>query len=176
MKPGRIVALIAGCLLIIPALGIIFGGVGVTAAYGFGRDDDGYFDVTLDRLGTSTVALVARDVTLESEPGSPDWVLDAIDLDTRLRVANTTDGEVFVGIARDEDVDAYFEGVAYDEIVDIDGTAANYRSRSGRDEIAPPGDQGFWAESQSGPGTQQVDWSATSGRWAVVLMNADASA
>ena len=39
----------------------------------------------------------------------------------------------------------------------------------------PPAQQAFWAASTSGPGTQQVTWTAAEGRWTVVVMNADGS-
>lgn len=175
MKPGRVIALIVGCLLLIPSIAMVAGGGLLTAAYGFGRGDDGYFDVTLDRLGTSTVALTARDLTFAAEPGSPDWLLDAIDLDTRLLVTNSGDRDVFVGIARDDDIEEYLAGTAHDEVTDIDGTSPDYRTRAGDNDIAPPGDQDFWEVSAEGGGTQQLEWEAQAGRWSVVVMNTDAS-
>ena len=41
---------------------------------------------------------------------------------------------------------------------------------------ARPADQPFWAASASGAGEQQLEWDLRSGSWAVVIMNADASA
>ncbi len=177
MKPTRIAALVIGCLLIIPSLAMLLGGSALGLAYAFGRGGDGYFDVTLDRLETDTVAITAEDITFAAEPGSPDWIIDALDADVRLRVTNadsTTD--VFVGIARRADVDAYLTGIAHDEVADLtNGLEAVYRTRSGRNEIAPPTSQTFWTESASGPGSQELVWEATSGRWSVVVMNADGS-
>jgi Domain of unknown function (DUF4389) len=177
MKKGRVIALVIGCLLLLPGIGMLFGGGGLGLAYAFARDDAGYFDVTLDRLDSPTVAVTAEDVRLNADPGSPNWIVKALDTDVRLRVASAdTNREIFVGIGRQRDVDAYLAGVAHDEIIRIgNGSRPEYRTRSGGDQVAAPADQTFWAASVTGPGMQELNWAATSGRWAVVVMNADGS-
>jgi hypothetical protein len=112
-----------------------------------------------------------------AEPGSPDWLLDALDTDVRLRVTSTDSGrDIFVGIGPEVDVDTYLAGVAHDEIAEIDdGAEPIYRSRSGDLDVAPPTGETFWTASASGPGTQELSWEAESGQWAVAVMNADGS-
>ena len=177
MRPARIIALVIGCLLVIPSVASVVGGGALGLGYAFGRGDDGYFDATLDRLDSETVAITAEDITFAAEPGSPDWILDTLDADVRLRVTsvdNTTD--TFVGIGREADVDAYFAGVAHDQVTDLrDGLEPVYTARNGSDDIALPSEQSFWVASTIGPGTQELNWEATSGRWSIVIMNADAS-
>ncbi len=176
MRPSRIVALVVGCLLVIPALAMLLGGGALGLGYTFGRGDDGYFDTTIDRLATNTVAITAEDITFTAEPGSPDWVLDALDADVRLRASNSTERNLFLGIARQADVDAYLAGVAHDEVTDLaNGLEPVYRSRSGGSTIAAPVDQTFWAATAAGPGNLELEWEATSGSWSAVLMNADGS-
>ena len=41
--------------------------------------------------------------------------------------------------------------------------------------MSPPADAGIWTASATGPGAQTVEWEARDGRWAVVVMNADAA-
>ncbi len=178
MRPSRVVALVVGCLLLLPGIGMLFGGGALGLAYAFGRGDDGYFDVTLDRLESTTVAITAGDITLNADPGTPSWLVDALDADVRLRVTNAdSDREIFVGIGAESDVDAYLTGTAHDEVIDVDDDRGPvYRTRSGGDDIAPPTDQTFWVAMATGFGTQDLDWEATSGQWAVVVMNADGSA
>ena len=174
MRPGRIVTLVIGCILIIPAVGLLFGGGALAVGYAFGRGDDGYFDVTLERLSTDTVAVAAEDIEFGAEPGTPGWVFDVLDADVRLRATSVDpDDEVFVGIARERDVEAYLAGVAHDQIIELDGREPIYERRPGDDEVAPPTVESFWTESASGTGTVELVWEATSGRWSVVLMNAD---
>lgn len=177
MRPARIAALVIGCLMVFPALALFLGGGALGMGYAFGRGDDGYFDTTLDRLATPTVALTGEDITFATEPGSPDWVLDMLDADVRLRATNIdSQREVFIGIAREADVDAYLSGVGHDELTDLtDDFDPVYRSRPGGAEIAPPTDQTFWVASAAGDGTQELEWEATTGSWSAVLMNADGS-
>ncbi len=177
MRAPRVAALVMGCLLLIPAIALLFGGGALGVGYAVGRGDDGYFDTTLDRLATDTVAITADDITFAAEPGSPDWVLDVLDTDVRIRATSADAGsDIFIGIGRQADVDAYLAGVAHDEVVDLtDDLEAVYRDRAGTNTIDPPSDQDFWASTATGPGTQQLDWAATTGRWSVVAMNADAT-
>ena len=50
MKPWRIAAIVVGALLVLPALVLVVGGAALIGGYATQRDDDGYFDATLDRL------------------------------------------------------------------------------------------------------------------------------
>lgn len=177
MRPGRIAALVIGSLLVIPAAASLLGGGALGLGYALGRGDDGYFDATLDRLETDTVALTAEDITFAAEPGSPDWIVDALDTDVRLRATSgKNESESFIGIGREADVDAYLAGVAHDEVIELsNGLEPVYRTRTGSDDIATPAEQGFWVASSAGTGTQELLWEATSGQWSVVVMNADAS-
>jgi hypothetical protein len=177
VRPARIAALVIGCLLVIPALSLLVGGTALGLGYAFGRGDDGYFDTTLDRLATDSVAITADDITFATEPGSPDWILDALDADVRLRATNAeTNGDVFIGIGRGASVDAYLAGIAHDEIIDLDDDLDPvYRRQPGSTVVVPPTEQDFWAASASGSGTQELEWEATSGNWSAVVMNADGS-
>ncbi|NNF55106.1 MAG: DUF4389 domain-containing protein [Acidimicrobiales bacterium] len=175
MRFGRIVALIAGCLLILPAVAILVGGALLGLGYIAERDDDGFFDVSLNRMETLTPAITAEDADFRADPGSPDWVLDALDADIRLRAtgANTSD-ELFIGIAREVDLDRYLAGVAHDELIDVNNDLeGQFTRRVGNMTVAAPTAQDFWVASSSGVGMQELTWEATSGRWAAALMNAD---
>ncbi len=175
MKPNRILALVVGCLLLLPGIGLLGGGVALAAAYAVDRED-GYFSAQVDGLESPTVALTAEDLDLVTDPGSPDWVLDRLDADVRLQVTSRDPGApVFVGIGPAAEVAAYLAGVAHDQVIGSTNGTADYRRRAGRSTISLPSAQSFWVESASGLGAQQLDWSASSGRWAVVLMNADGS-
>ncbi len=176
MKPSRLIALIVGCLLLLPGLALLLGGGSLGAAYVFERDRAGFFSTTVDRLESPTAAITAGDLDLVTDPGSPDWLLDRLDADVRLEVTPAgSGGPLFVGIGPAADVDAYLAGAAHDEVVDATGDTADYRRSAGQAALDPPGAQRFWVESATGAGPQRLDWTATSGRWAVALMNADGS-
>jgi len=174
MRPSRIVALVIGIVLVVPSLALLLGGGALAVGYAFGRDDDGYFASTIERLSTDTVAVTTEDIELDAGPGSGDWVFDLLDADVRLRAtASDPDRDVFIGIARQEDVTAFLDGVAHDEIVDLDAGDPVYERRPGGDEVAAPAEETFWDLSASGSGTQEISWEPQDGRWAAVLMNAD---
>ncbi len=91
--------------------------------------------------------------------------------------ATSTDSDVFIGIAAKADIDQYLEGVGRSEITNLQYFPFNveYREIPGTKAQTPPTEQSFWAESSSGPGTQEIQWRVAPGDWGVVVMNADAS-
>ena len=178
MKPGRIAAVVIGVLLAVPALALLVGGAALTIGYVTeGADDDGYFDATVDRLSTPTAAITTGEVDLRAGPGPSEQLLEFLDSSVRIRATGLDQGsELFIGIGPEADVDAYLSDVARDEIRDVDEDGdVEYRSIPGTGTAAPPAEQGFWVASASGTGTQELIWEFSEGRWAAVLMNADAS-
>jgi hypothetical protein len=172
---GHIIAIVVGSLLLLPGLGMLAGGAAVAFGQAAATDGDGYFRFTPDRMESDGVALASADLWLDDmEDDASPWVFDFLDVDLRLRVdgADGTD-QVFVGIARSEDVERYLDGTTYSEVVEVDGRAPRYEQTAGTSSIAPPVDQDFWVVSAAGPGEQQVEWAARGGRWTVVVMNAD---
>ena len=142
MSTGRIVALITGCLLLLPAMGLLLAGGGVGLA-ALAEDDDGYLSSPAQQLATDGVALTVEDLELVIEPGTPDRVLEALDVDVRLDV--TPDGQqaVFAGVGPADEVAAYLEGVPHDEVVAVDGRGVRYEPRPGGASAAPPQEQPF---------------------------------
>jgi hypothetical protein len=177
MKPGRIAVVVVGAVLSVPAFALFVSGAALTVAYATERDDGGYFDATLDRLGTATAAITTGEADLRADPGPPDRVLNFVDFSVRIKATSIDpDSELFIGIGPEADVDAYLSGVARDEIRDVDpGGDVEYRSIAGSGSPTPPAEQGFWAASATGAGTQELVWDFSEGTWAAVLMNADAS-
>src|SRR5690606_14569038 len=124
---------------------------------------------------TDSYAITSDGVDLLLDPDTPGWVADRLG-EVRVRADSATSG-VFIGIGPEADVEAYLDGVAHDQVTDLDYRPfdVDYRRAPGEQAPAPPGDQTFWVAQASGPGTQTLEWEAESGRWAVVLMNADGS-
>lgn len=177
-RAGHVVALVAGCLLLLPGLGMFLGGAAGVAAQAFATDD-GYFRFTPDRVESDGVAVAATDLWLdgdESDDDVPGWVMDFVDADLRLRVDPATPSdEIFVGIARAGDVERYLADAAYSDVVEMKGRLPVYETVSGDDSIADPLAQGFWVVTSSGDGEQELEWDVRGGRWSVVVMNADGS-
>jgi hypothetical protein len=169
---------VVGALLIVISLGLgAVGGV-LTWAYATQRDSDGFFTSDTEHFETLTYAITSENVDLGVRPGRGDRRFDVGDLATvRLRVESQGGAPVFVGIGPEREVDRYLADVAHAEIDDIDihPFRVTYRLRPGDEPREEPGAQGFWAASAQGPGVQRLEWELESGRWAVVVMNADAS-
>lgn len=171
----HVIAIVVGCLAILPSLGLLTGGIVVTVAQGVA--DDGYFDVTLDRVESDGVAVAAVDLW-ESAADDEDWpwILDWLDPDIRIdaRGGASTD-DVFVGIAPTGDVEAYLADASFDEVTDFRDREPVYASQAGDATVDPPTEQNFWVAEAAGPGEQRLDWEARNGNWSVVVMNADGS-
>lgn len=177
MSTKRVIALVIGVVMILPALGMLLGGGALALAYATQRDDDGFFDVTIDQLQSPTAAITGEDVTFATDPGSPDWLIDVVDLDIRLRAtALASDDAVFVGIARQTDLDQYLAGVAHDRVTEIENGVPVYRLIPGETDAAPPPSEAtIWVAQAEGTSTQELTWEPTGGSWAAMVANADGS-
>ncbi|MEL6891642.1 MAG: DUF4389 domain-containing protein [Actinomycetota bacterium] len=174
MKPLRTVVLVLGCLLLLPSVALLFGGGALGVGYAIARDDDGYVEVGLDRLQTDTAAIRSEEADFLTDPGSPDWVIDFIDVDIRIAATAVDGDDVFVGIAREADVEDFLTGVAHDVIVEVDSTTPEYERAAGTTTGVSPRDTDIWVASASGL-EPTLEWEWDSGSWAAVLMNADGS-
>jgi hypothetical protein len=172
--PGRIVALVIGVLLLLPALGVLLGG-GVLLWADSTQRTGGYVFSDTDDFATQGYALSSERLDLAT---GADWVPLSAALGTaRAEVSSTTPGqEVFIGIAPVDEGAAYLDGVERSIIDDLGTTAFDERVVTGGPPPGPPGEQDFWVASASGTGTQRLDWDPEQGNWLFVVMNADASA
>jgi hypothetical protein len=170
---GRIVALVLGVLLMLPALALVGGG-GFLLWADLGNRSDGLVFSETDSFSTDGFALTSERIDLAT---GADWVPLSAGLGTARAEVTSADGsDVFVGIAPVDEGTAYLDGVARSVIDDLGTTADDERYVDGGPPAGAPGDQSFWAAQASGPGTQRLDWEPTEGDWLFVVMNADGSA
>jgi hypothetical protein len=176
--PGRVALLVGGSLAALIAFALLTAGLMVVLAHVTARDSAGFYTSSTERFTTQTYALTSEGMQIGDIRGDgADWALDAFDATVRVR-ATTRDGDpVFIGIAREQDVDRYLAQSAHEEISDVHAGPFSYDSvrRGGTAMPGSPTTATFWAASASGPGTQAVTWKPDIGRWAVVVMNADRS-
>jgi hypothetical protein len=177
MSAKRILLLVFGSLLALLGLAVAIGGATALIAYGVGRDEDGYFTTSTERFQTPRYALVSEEVDLGSEGDAAGPVSLGDLARVRLRAESATGRPIFVGIGPRDDVRAYLDGAAYDEVtnVDFDPFRVDYRAQPGARTPAPPAEQDFWAARAEGSGRQTLDWELEGGTWALVVMNADAA-
>ena len=153
MRP-RIVALIVGCLILLPGVSLLFAGGALGIGYLAGRNDAGYFEATLPDLRSPTAAITGETPTFTTDIRDQNRLLDALDTDVSLEVAGPdSDAQTFIGIGPTASVDAYLGGVAHDEIVGFTERAPIYHASAGTLTAAgAPTEQDFWVAWASGPG------------------------
>jgi len=163
---GRIVLLAIGALTGLVALGLLAGGAAGLVVDRTQRED-GFVTSPSHSYVTPTYALVSETAELEG----PRWAWR--DLVGTVRIRSTADHPVFLGIAREADVQRYLAGVAHDVVRNPDDDPEDYDRQPGAGPPAPPGEQTFWGARAEGSGRVSLDWDVESGRWALVVMNPD---
>jgi hypothetical protein len=123
---------------------------------------------------SSTAAITAEGITLQA---GDLWTRGLSDVGgVRVTATGSPGRTLFVGIAREDDVDRWLAGAAHDELTDVSSGGARYvRSAGARQALTDPRAQDFWLASGTGAGAATVTWRATDGDFAVVLANADGS-
>jgi hypothetical protein len=108
------------------------------------------------------------------------WGWDLGDLATFKVEGSTNDPskQLFIGVARESDLDTYLSGVEYDEMTQfhIYPDSVDYQNHPGSAVPGAPISQTFWTSSTSGTGPQSLEWELEPGSHSLVLMNGDGSA
>jgi Domain of unknown function (DUF4389) len=167
---GRVLLFVLGSIAALIAFALLAGGCAVVVVDQTQRDDDGFVMTPTETFSTETYAIVSESVDIDID--GPDWVVE--DFIGTVRIRSESDRPVFVGIARDSDVERYLAGVGRAVVTDI-GRDPEYDLRRGGRPRSPPGAQQFWEASTSGAGEQTLDWELEDGSWSVVVMNATGS-
>ena len=175
MSAGRIVLIVLGSFALIFGLAFTAGGGVVLVAQSAFRDAQGFFVSGPHPFVSSGYAIASQHVDLgvNPEPGASN--IGGI-FTLRLRVENANGGQIFIGIAPSADADSYLGTVDHDVVTDVSRPfRATYEHDDGGAPSRPPGQEPIWVATASGQGERQLLWHPRSGRWTVVVMNADAS-
>jgi hypothetical protein len=177
---GRIVTVVIGALAVACAVGAAAGATALLVGDRAERDADGFLSTPTERFTGTGHALVFDPVELRTGPGTPD--LGELLGDVRVRAAATAGEDVFIGVAPDVPAQGYLGTVARDRVVGLGrGDGQGQQPTGGLVHLpgaaptGPPTAQSFWVASTVGPGTQELVWRASAGRWVLVVMNADGS-
>jgi hypothetical protein len=164
--PGRVIAIVFGCLAALVAVALVLGGLGLVFAHAFLRDSGGFYTSDTRVLTTPGYAITTEDVDFGDDGwGTPE------DLATvRLRADAAGGAPVFIGIARSADVGAYLRGVRHSEVVDFGDDRTRYRLTGGERRPVVPGRAGIWVASTEGTGRQSLRWDVRGGEWSAVIM------
>ena len=167
---GRVVLIVVGVIAALLSLGLLAGGTALVVVDQTQRDADGFLMSPSEDFSTATYAIVSESADVDF--GGSDRAAQAILGDVRIR--SESDRDVFIGIARDTDVEEYLSGVEHSVVTHIDENP-DYSDHPGGAPTSPPGDQNFWVASTSGSGEQTLEWKPEEGSWSVVAMNSDGS-
>jgi hypothetical protein len=177
MRAGKIVALVAGILIVLIALAFAVPGGVLLGIYGTQRDDSGFFNTSAQTLRSEGYGLVTPNIQLHLGPADWSW-LPGGGATVRIKATSQGDAPLFVGIGPSSDVETYLSGVAGD-IVTSFGWGWLDNKYEHVDGVAPsttPGQQDFWQAKQEGTGTVTLEWGVQDGDWTAVIMNADITA
>ncbi|SDK06962.1 hypothetical protein SAMN05428985_102526 [Nocardioides sp. YR527] len=170
---GRVIAVVAGSVLLLISFGLIAGGV-VLAVAAAERGDDGYLMTDETTISAPGHAITTETFTVETDAGVD--VPGRLVGETKLVVTSTEEGPLFVGLAPSTEVDAFLAGVGHSTIDGFEGRRPTYDVVDGGSPATLPSDVGFWTASTSGTGTRTLIWEVESGDWTLVVMNADGHA
>lgn len=165
---GRVLALVAGVLLLLAATGIGVGGGALVAVSG-NRDASGYLTSQPMEVSTPTAAITAEGIDIQRDDG---WAGAIVDYGrVRVTASSPDHAALFIGIGNESDIDRWLAGTAHDELTSAyaNGSSALRRTAGAIRDVDAPAAQGFWLATASGTDTVVLDWAATDGRFAVVL-------
>jgi hypothetical protein len=163
---GRIVALVAGAILILVCV-LLLGGAGVLT-WADQEQQGGYLTTGTAGYSTSGYALASDPVHFH---GPWAW-LGRFAGQLQIRVTAASPGQpVFVAIGPAGDVSRYLAGVSYTRVTALGGR--DITQHEGSAVPAPPAAALDWAARVQGAGTQTLHWTVRSGDWMVVVMNPD---
>jgi hypothetical protein len=177
MTAGRIVLVVFGALTALAGLAFTVSGGVLLWAHGTQRDAAGFYTTSTERFATATYALTSR-VDLGRAPDEHDWTLAHPVGTVRIRATGGATAALFVGIGPQTDVDRWLAGAPHARITraDFGPFHSAQIAVAGDRTLTPPMEQGFWAASVAGDGTQDLLWPSEAGQWTIVIMNTDAHA
>lgn len=164
---GRVIALLAGSILILACVALL-GGAGVLTWAD--QQPGGYLAAGTATYSTSGYALTSNPVRLQGRWG---W-LGRWAGDIRIRVTATSPGTpVLVAIGPAGEVSRYLAGASYTSVAVIGDHELT--QHPGSTVPTSPYAAVGWAARVSGAGSQTLRWTMRSGDWTVVAMNPDGS-
>jgi hypothetical protein len=172
---GRTVLAVAGGIVALLAAGLLIAGAALLWVGGQ-RDSDGFFTTAPHDFTSPTFAISSDDLEVVSD--APRWLFDQDRIGTIRIRATGTERPLFVGVGPAEEVDRFLANVPHEVTTGVgtDPFDVEYRQAIGTRPPLPPEGETFWAASSVVRGDGEVSWDVESGRWAVVVMNADGSA
>ncbi len=169
MRIGKLVSAIIGGMMILGGFGMVVGGAVAVAL----PDDEGWIESPRFLVSSDAVALVGDDIDVDLDRGfdGAHTFVSWEAIPARLEFDSRNDKDVFIGIARQADVDQYLDGVTIDR-VDLFNDHGDRGIVLGTSDVVSPTDQDFWVASST---TGMLDWDIADGEWTIAVLNTDGS-
>lgn len=151
--------------LLISIYFLVVGGI-LLLTNDWSKDSEGFYTTWDLQIEKDSYAIVMGPESIKMTPGrDSDFKMEALN--------NDPSNQIFIGIARESDIDTYLSGVEYDEITDLQvfPSRADFQNHPGSIVPGDPTTQAFWTASTYGAGTQTLNWKPD--RYSLVLMNED---
>ncbi len=185
MSAGKVVLLVFSIIVLLVSLVLLVPGGALMWAEKALRDGEGFYSTKTVELERDSYAIVTEPANIDIG-GDWDWEWlpwggrwDPSDFLT-LKIEGSSDDsskQIFIGVAKVRDLEAYLKDVEYDEITNfkLRRFELDYTRHPGTSEPLAPTSQTFWEASAHGAGTQTLEWGLESGTYSFVLMNEDGS-
>jgi len=178
---GKIILLVFGIIGLLISISLLLGGGTLLWADNTIKDSEGFYTTSTIRIEKDSHAIITGPADIDIDVAwNWGWGWDLGDLVTFKIEGSSNDlsNQVFMGIARESDFNAYLSGVEYDEMtrLHIYPFSVDYRNHPGSIIPGAPTSQTFWVASAHGAGTQVLEWELEPGSHSLVIMNDDGSA
>ena len=186
----KIVAIIFGGLILIAGIGMLVGGAFLSSARGSIEDSEGFIMSRAYIANVNTHAIVTDEINIHMDIESIRGIWRPLPQDIiTIKIEATSNDpskQVFIGIARQVDVQGYFGPMLYSKVEDgafnnnpLSGGAFQLSTitHSGEPPTIPPTGLSSWVIAPAvGSGTQALRWNPQTGIYYIAVMNADGSA
>ena len=169
LRVGGVISIALAGLALVGAAGLL------TVHYGQ-RDDTGYYRSAAVAVSSNGYAISSAGLDIGSLNGAETFLANGLLERVRMSASTTTGKPIFIGLARQSDLDGYLSGTARTVVNDVRAhhTAVTHDLAGGALRGAPAA-QSFWRVQASGRGEVSIDWKLGTGRWVLAILNADGS-
>lgn len=180
MGKGKIFLVCLYAIVLLVGVGLIIGGGSILWGTTFMKDSEGFYSTRKVEVQRDSYAITSEpaEIDIKHLGGILNWVES---IDVKMTAENNNDKGVFVGIAPNEDLQNYLNGVHHDRIEELDlnhpigKPEISYKNSPGSSSPDAPTERDFWEASVHGTGEQVLKWGIEEGTYSVALMNQDGS-
>lgn len=178
--------ILVAVVMLITSFGLIMGGTSLKTVQNLFVDDNGFLVSDPAEIDVSGYAIVLEDMEFDIDPVAWRWFQRRGGL-LSLKIvseSNNPTKEIFIGVAREQDVQSYIQDMEYQRVVDTDFDLEDYDFtlsdsdfviHQGGAPSAPPLVHSYWVAQGVDSDLQEVIWEPQAGSYYVVIMNADGS-